>query len=90
MEDLLILVQSYCQNIYPNLTIFGLDMQEDIVDDLREFLCIEDEDLPILTIMDIPHQQLYKCDKKEITADIINDCLTKYKAETLEFTSLTA
>ncbi|XP_072013890.1 nucleoredoxin-like [Amphiura filiformis] len=61
---------------------------EDIVDSLREFLNIKDDDLPILTILDIPEQQVYKCDKKEITATIINECLTKYKEESLEFKPL--
>ena len=62
--------------------------QEEIVDSLREFLNIKDDDLPILTILDIPEQQAYKCDKKEITGDIIRECLTNFKAGSLEFKPL--
>ena len=59
-----------------------------MVDNLREFLRIDEDSLPLLLILDIPEQRMVRCQEREITRDIIRDFIEKYLANQLKYETL--
>ena len=70
------------------ITFMSYHTQEEMVDNLREFLRIDEDSLPLLLILDIPEQRMVRCHEKEITRDIIRDFIEKYLANQLKYETL--
>ncbi|XP_038061963.1 nucleoredoxin-like [Patiria miniata] len=67
---------------------FFIGGDEEMVDNLREFLRIDEDSLPLLLILDIPEQRMVRCQEREITREIARDFIEKYLANQLKFETL--
>ncbi|XP_072013165.1 nucleoredoxin-like [Amphiura filiformis] len=61
---------------------------DELPDNLLQFLKIDEDALPVLALVNIPSQKKHVVDKKDVTAEVIKDVIAKFLSETLEFKNL--
>lgn len=61
---------------------------DELADNLIQFLKISEDDLPKLVLTNIPEQQKYVVDKKEPTAEDVKDIIAKFLSGTVEYKAL--
>lgn len=66
----------------------ALLFQSEVSDGLKDFLQIEDDNLPQILLLNVPEQTVSRSEVKEITTDVVKDITDKFQAGTLVFQSL--
>ncbi|XP_071849006.1 nucleoredoxin-like [Apostichopus japonicus] len=67
---------------------FMVGGDSEVSDGLKDFLQIEDDNLPQILLLNVPEQTVSRSEVKEITTDVVKDITDKFQAGTLVFQSL--